>query len=157
MKKIFLLAALIIVLQNSQGQQQKISSKPSKSPKIPELVTQAFSKQFPTIKKVKWSVEKSGEYEVEFNFSKAETSVLFDEKGTILEVETEISKKELPETIKTSLKTDFAEYKIGEVEKVVTNGVTTYEMEAKKGKDKFDLIFDTNGKFLKKEVDKDND
>ena len=88
--------------------------------------------------------------------AKVETSVLIDENGTILEVKTEISKKILPEAVQNTLKTDFAGYEVEEVEKIESNGVIKYEMEAEKGKEEFELVFDANRKLISKEVEKED-
>lgn len=155
MKKIILSAALIIFILSAQAQQKKESSKQVKKIIIPELVKKSFATKYPNVKKAKWDFEKPGQYEAEFNLGKVETSVLIDEKGNILEVETEMHKKDLPQPILNTLATDFIGYKFDEVEKVEAKGITTYEMEAKKGKEEFELVFDINGKLLKKEVEKD--
>ena len=129
-----------------------VSAVNQKDEKIPAKAKSGFAVKFPSAQKVKWSVEKPGEFEAEFTINKVETSALFDEKGNLLETETEINEKELPKTVKTMLTKDFAEYKFDEIEKVTdSKGVVTFEMEAAKGKDKLEISFDSNGKLLKKE------
>lgn len=118
----------------------------------PAAAKSAFATKFPTAQKVKWSVEKPGEYEVEFTLNKVESSALFDATGKFLEAETEIRESELPQLAKASLAKDFAGYKLDEIEKSTdAEGVTSYEMEAIKGKVKLELCFDANGKLLSKE------
>ena len=129
-----------------------VSAVNQKDEKIPAKAKSGFAVKFPSAQKVKWSVEKPGEFEAEFTMNKLETSALFDAKGNLLETETEINAKELPSAVKATLAKDFAEYKFDEIEKVIdSKGVTTFEMEAAKGKDKLEISFDTNGKLLKKE------
>lgn len=155
MKRIILTSALAIFILCANAQEKKEHSKCCKKIVVPESVKKAFSDKYPEVKKVKWDMEKPGQYEAEFKLAKVETSVLFDENGTILEVETEISKKALPEAVQSTLKTDFADYDIEDVEKIEANGVLTYEMEAEKGKEEFELVFDANGKLISKELEKD--
>jgi uncharacterized membrane protein YkoI len=155
MKRIILTSALAIFILCANAQEKKGHSKCCKKIVVPESVKKAFSDKYPDAKKVKWDLEKPGQYEAEFKIAKLETSVLIDENGTILEVETEISKKALPEAVQNTLKTDFAGYEIEEVEKIDANGVIKYEMEAEKGKEEFELVFDANGKLISKEVEKD--
>ena len=147
MKNLILLATLMVIIVNACGQ----SKKDKKSIAVPEAVRNSFDGKFATATKVEWGIEKQGEYEAEFKMNKNEMSVVFDEKGNLLETETEIKKTELPQTVLESLKKEFGNYKIDEIEKVDSNGTTSYEMEAGKGKEKFELVFDYNGKLLQKE------
>lgn len=129
-----------------------ISAMNQKDEKIPAAAKTGFATKFPDAQKVKWSVEKPGEFEAEFKQNGTQTSVLVDDKGNMLETETRIKEAELSQGVKDAIAKDFAGYKIDKIEKVTdTNGVTTFEMEAVKGKDKFEISFDSNGKLLSKE------
>ena len=152
MKTIIIIALLGLSIVQVNAQKMKESD-------IPSVVKAAFKKAFPSAKEVKWSKEEeeAGLYEVEFKNSKTEMSVLMDEAGTVKEVETEIKKSELPTAVQESIKKDYAGYKIEEAAKIVSNGITTYEAEVEKGEKSFDLIFDVNGKLLKKIEKKEKD
>ena len=118
----------------------------------PTAAKTAFAAKYPTAQKVKWSVEKPGEFEVEFTLNKVATSALYDATGKLLETEGEIKDSELPQAVKATIAKDFAGYKLDETEKAIdTKGIITYAMEASKGKVKLELSFDTNGKLLSKE------
>jgi hypothetical protein len=118
----------------------------------PAKAKSAFATKYPTAQKVKWSVEKPGEFEVEFTLNKVESSALFDADGKFLESEIEINKSELPQAAQATIAKDFASYKLDEIEKSTdTKGTITFEMIAAKGKEKLDLCFDANGKLLSKE------
>ena len=112
----------------------------------------AFFAKYPSAEKVKWSVEKPGEFEVEFTLNKVESSALYDEVGKLLETEVEIKEAELPQAAKATIAKDFAGFKLDEIEKATdAKGVASYEIEAAKGKEKLKLSFDANGKLLSKE------
>ena len=144
MKKLFV---LLVCLSFVIG----ISAMSQKDEKIPAPAKSGFVAKFPTAQKVKWSVEKPGEFEAEFTLNKVETSVLVDAKGNLLETETEIKESELPQAVKATLAKDFAGYKFDEIEKATDiKGVTSFEMGAVKGKEKLEISFDANGKLLKK-------
>lgn len=129
-----------------------VSATNQKDEKIPAAAKTGFSAKFPTAQKVKWGVEKPGEFEAEFTLSGVETSALFDVKGNLLETEVEIKESELPQAVKATIAKDFAGYKLDEIEKATdAKGITTFEMEAAKGKDKLEISFDANGKLLNKE------
>ena len=130
----------------------------SKKVEVPAAVKSAFNTKYPKAEKVNWGLEKQGEYEAEFLLNGIESSANFDSKGQFFEFETEIKESELPQTIKAILKKDFAGYKIDDVAKSTNaKGIVNYEMEASKGKGKFEISFDANGKLLNKKVSKEED
>ncbi|MFN4144617.1 MAG: PepSY-like domain-containing protein [Runella sp.] len=138
MKKVVVFFALLLIASLSFA--QKIQEKD-----VPAAVKTAFQKQYPTAQKVKWEKEKEN-FEVEFKIGKAETSVLLDSQGNILETETEIAVSELPKNILEYLATQHKGQKIKEAAKITDAKRTlTYEVEIK-GKD---LIFDEKGNFIK--------
>ena len=129
-----------------------LSAMNQKDEKVPAAAKSGFAAKFPTAQKVKWGVEKPGEFEAEFTLNGAETSALVDAKGNLLETETEIKESELPQAVKATMAKDFAGYKLDEIEKATdAKGVITFEMEATKGKDKLEISFDLNGKLIAKE------
>jgi hypothetical protein len=129
-----------------------VSATNQKEEKIPAAAKSGFAAKFPTAQKVKWSVEKPGEFEAEFTLNGVETSALVDAKGILLETEAEIKESELPQAVKATIAKDFAGYKLDEIEKATdAKGVTSFEMEAAKGKEKLEISFDASGKLLGKE------
>jgi hypothetical protein len=157
MRNKLVIALMVLFSTYAMAQEKKENSKENKTVNVPELVKKEFTKKYPAATKVKWSLEKAGEYEAEFDLNKKEMSVVIDEKGNLLEAETEIKEAELPQAIKNTLAKDFVGYKIDECEKAEAKGVISYEMEAKKDKVEYELVFDSNGKLLKKEEKKEND
>jgi hypothetical protein len=154
MKKLFLLTICVAFFSIYCVQAQE----KSKKVEVPAAVKSAFDAKYPKAEKVNWGVEKQGEYEAEFVLNGIESSANFDSKGQLMEFETEIKESELPQTIKTTLAKDFAGYKLGDIAKSTNaKGVENYEMEASKGKDKFEISFDANGKLLDKKVAKEED
>ena len=127
-----------------------VSAMNQKDKKIPVAAKSEFAVKFPTAQKVKWSLEKPGEFEAEFILNSVETSALFDAKGTLLETETEINESELPQAVKSTLAKDFTGYKLDEIERVTDmKGTVTYEMEVAKGKEKQEVTFDMAGMIVK--------
>lgn len=115
----------------------------------PAAVKVSFTKLYPNISKVKWGKEDAN-YEAEFEMNKTEMSCLFDASGNLLETESGIETSDLPKAAADYIGKNYAGQKIKEAAKIVdSKKVTTYEAEVKEG----DLIFDANGKFLKKVVE----
>ena len=144
MRKLLTLLICMVFVALSYAQKSKEET--------PAATKAAFAAKYPTVQKVKWSVEKPGEFEAEFTLNKVESSAMFDAAGKFIESETEIEEVELPQAVKATIAKDFAGYKLDEIEKATdAKGITTYEMEAAKGKDKLEISFDANGKLLSKE------
>ena len=138
MKKLVLMmvAAMITSLTFAQKLQEK---------DVPAPVKTAFQKNFPQAKVEKW--EKEGiNFEAEFELNKSEQSVLFDAQGDIIETEIEIEISELPNRILDYVKKNYIGQSVKEAAKITdTKGTLTYEVEIKG----MDLLFDSNGKFIK--------
>jgi hypothetical protein len=128
---------------------QKINSKD-----VPDPVKTGLQKTY-TVKDVDWDKE-GDNYEASFKQKGNEMSVVLDASGNTVETEVEISKKELPPPVLEVLKKDFAGYKIEEAAKITANNVVSYEAEVEKGEQSFELIFDPQGKILKKEEEKED-
>ena len=127
----------------------QVNAQRIKESEVPQAVRTSFTKAYPRAKEVKWDKE-DGAFEASFDQNKTDMSVLLDEKGMVKEVETHIEKTELPKAIQETIAKEFPGYKINETAKILTKGITTYEAEVKKEGKTFDLIFDINGKLLKK-------
>ena len=144
MKKLMTLLVCMAFVVCTNAQKPKVEA--------PAAAKAAFAAKYPTAQKVKWSVEKPGEFEAEFKLDKVETSALFDATGKFLESEAEIKEAELPQAVKATIAKDFAGYKLDEIEiSTDAKGAITYEMEAVKGKSKLEISFDATGKLLSKE------
>lgn len=112
---------------------------------VPAAVKTTFQKSYPNTKEVKWDKE-GDKYEASFDVNKIDNSVLFDANGNIIETEVEIELSQLPAGIVEYVKTHYSGQKVKEGAKITdTKGVITYEAEIKG----MDLLFDSNGKFLK--------
>ena len=143
MKTIKIISAAIIVIS--------IFTFASTGNKAPQKVKEAFSKKFPTVKKVKWEKENATEWEAEFKINKVEYSANFLEDGTWQETEHEIDEKTIPHNIKTVLTEAFPGYEIEEAEISETNNGTVYEFEFEKGENNMEVVIVFDGNIIKKE------
>ena len=116
-----------------------------KESEVPVAVKEAFHKQFTQVKEIKWEKE-NGKLEVNFEQNDQEMSAVFAEDGVLEETEVEIKKDELPASVVTYISQNYKGSKIKEAAKITkANGEVDYEAEVKGN----DLIFDSNGNFLK--------
>lgn len=115
-----------------------------KESQVPAAAKAAFQKQYPNVTAT-WEKE-GGNYEVNFKEEGKTMSSIIDKSGTILETETDMAIKDLPQTVQDYLKDHYKGAKIKEAAKIVkSNGEVNYEALVN-GKD---VMFDSNGKFLK--------
>ncbi len=130
---------------------------------VPEKVQNAFSQKFPDASKVKWAKENDTEWEAEFKLDKVKYSANFDNEGNWKETEHAIKAGELPAAVKTTLDSEFSDYKIEEAEVSETAEGMFYEFELEKGKTEMEVSIDADGKVVKKQLenedveDEDND
>ncbi len=148
MKKLLLSFVCLVFVLTLSAQKAK--------EEIPAAAKAGFAAKFPAAQKVKWSIEKPGEFEVDFVLNKIEQSALVDPKGNIIETEIEIKESELPQAVKATLTKDFAGYKFDEINKATdAKGVVDFELQAEKGKVKLAVELDANGKLLSKKAVKE--
>ena len=115
----------------------------------PPAVKAKFVSLYPRAVKIKWEKEKAN-YEASFRIQRTEMSCLFDSTGSVLETESEIEIAALPKAAAAYIAKNYAGQKIKEAARITTTqNVTTYEAEVKEG----DLVFDSNGIFIKKIVE----
>lgn len=146
MKKTMLIVAGLIISLAASAQKVKEND-------VPAPVKDVFKNSYKDAKEVKWEKE-GANYEAEFEISESDQSVIYDPTGKLLETEVEIKTEELPSAVKEYVSKNYKAAKIKEATKITDEkGAVTYEAEVK-GKD---LIFDSNGKFIKEVVEKGED
>ena len=142
MKKTILCALAITVLAGIATAQDL------KSKDIPTVVKEALAKKYPNATKVSWEKEK-GNYEANWGGKSGEdTSVQFTPAGAFVEEVDAIIVSQLPAAVAPYVKAHYNGAKIKEAGKV-TDAAGHHFFEAEiRGKD---LIFDENGRFVKKD------
>jgi hypothetical protein len=119
-----------------------------------EIVKKEFSKKYATAQSVKWDSEEKNEWEAEFTLDGKKMSASFDDSGKWLESETPISEKELPASVVNTLNKDFLGYKKGHIEIFESPDMKGFEIGLKKGDTSLEVVFDNNGKIIKKTTEK---
>lgn len=116
----------------------------------PKAVSDAFTKKFPTAKKVSWGKESPKEWEAEFTLNGEKISANFGQDGTWLETEQEIKSASLPTAVLSNVKMKYATWKIAEADKTETaKHGTIYEVDLKKGMKSKSLAFKEDGTAVK--------
>jgi hypothetical protein len=118
---------------------------------VPAPVKAKFQSLYPTVKVVNWRKQKGGNYEAEFKHNSSDFGVTIDSAGKLKETEKEMKVFELSKEIFDYVAHNYPGYKITEAAQITyADGKPMYEAEITKGKDKFDLLFDSSFKFVKK-------
>jgi hypothetical protein len=149
MKTLILIIAILFAFTTANAQQNKLN--PARNFNVPVVVKNAFAAKFPTATNVKWGAAKDRKYEADFQLNNHDVSAFYTPAGVLIKTDTEIKQAELPKSIKDYLLKNFAGYKIDEIDKLEAKGKTSYQMKATNDKFEYDLLFDGNGKILKKE------
>ncbi len=134
MRYIFMLMILCFLLLACQQAAQD----------IPDIVKNSFKDLYQDAEDVEWEKE-NGNFEVEFEIGEEEMSVLFDEKGNVIEIELDIKVEALPDTIRLLLAKDFGDHEILEAVKIVKDSLIYYEVELEKDEAEKEITFAENG------------
>ena len=143
-------SAIVLSIIFAMGAGTITAQKMSKKQEIPVVVKNAFKKDYPQVKKVKWDDE-HGTYEAEFKMGNQDISVTYNKSGIKEETETSLKVAELPKNV-ISYVAQKKYGKIKEAAKIVkADGSVLYEAEVKSG----DLLFNEKGIFQKLVEQKD--
>jgi hypothetical protein len=127
---------------------------------VPPEVESAFKKTYPEVgsKQVDWDWKNSCHkaincYEANFKKDGKRNKIYFDSKGHWISTrQKDLSVSEIPNIVKDSLSTtEFSNWQIKDIRKVMTPTKVSYEMTVKKGRKKEELSFDENGNRVGKE------
>jgi hypothetical protein len=121
---------------------------------VPGAVLDAFHKAYPkaTIKGFSREVEKGKVlYEVESTEGKIHRDVSYNADGSVITLEETLPISELPEAVRSSMKTDYPRARITRCEKVTRGQTVQYELAIHSGKIRSEVVFDADGKLVKNE------
>ncbi len=122
---------------------------------VPAPVRQEFKRLYPNAALDKWEMEEGNLYEAEFKLGKEEKEALFDKEGKLVKTEVKLASiQDLPILVLERLKKEFPGYRYEEPEKAETaDGKILYEVEAEKGNEEYELLFDDKGTLIEKKAE----
>ena len=152
MKKIVIIL-LVSILTTGSLFAQEMAEKD-----VPAAVVSTFKNKFPEAAGSEWKKNKSGKYEVKFKNEGKKAEAKFMTDGQWDSSETRLEASALPGSVSDYLKKNYAAYKIDQVkwEEDKDASKNKYEVKLKKEKSEVELVFDGEGKFIKKK-DKTSD
>lgn len=150
-----LLFTLLLVLPTvAQKTQESDEEQSIKRKDVPSNILASFEKSYPKAKIKGYSKETKDNttvYEIESMAGETHRDVTYAEDGTLVSVEESISASSLPEAVSASLKKEYPKGKIEFCEKIMKGKNLTYEVLLTSGKQKWEVVFDAEGKIVGKE------
>ena len=132
--------------------------------KAPQQVKEALSEKYPDAAFVEWDYNNDNDeiqgYEAEFILNGQEYNAFFKEEGSWIQTEIEISRKNVPEAIVSTLKSDYDKLRVDGVYKVQSPEDIQYkvelDMENENENNEIDyLLFKQDGTLIKKVMDEE--
>lgn len=116
---------------------------------VPSVIVNNFKKEFTKANDVEW--ERQGDlYNVDFEIGLfTDYEAWYNASGKLVKHTQEISKSDLPKAVINAIKTQYKEYSIDDVKKIIEDGVETYKVELEKWDEDFDVIYSKNGNLIK--------
>lgn len=145
-RTIFFISTGILLSLNSSFAQDVHHSQ------VPSIILNHFNKNFPKAKDIDW--EKEGDmYNVDFETGwSTDHEVWYNPAGEMVKHRKEISKSDLPKSIRTKVNSEFSGFIFRDVEKTVSESDTTYSMELHSFTQEWEVIFDAKGELLSKKT-----
>ena len=134
---------LMLVISGFYGYAQNVDTKD-----VPSIVRNKFAAAYSSVTDAKWGLTNINNYEAEFTINGIDTSVLYDNKGNILETYVVVKPSELPNPVTDFLAKNYAWKKIREAEKV-TDGRGKVNFRVGVGVKEVELVFDYQGNFIR--------
>jgi hypothetical protein len=150
----FLLTLLLALPTLSQKKEETNGEQSIKRKDVPSVILAAFEKSYPKATVKGYTQEKKDAiivYEVESMEGDTHRDVTYTSDGALVSVEESIPVNDLPEAVLKSLKKEYPKGKIEYCEKIMKGETLTYEVLLKSGKQKWEVVFDTEGKIVEKE------
>lgn len=149
MKSIFLTTALTIFSLTNKVVAQEMPQN-----QVPSVIVNNFQKQFPKAFDVEWEL-KGNLYQVEYEIGAlgADHESWYNQTGKLVQHKEEISKKDLPQKVLSSIDKSFSLYRIDDVKKITETNNVTYTLELKSFTEEWKVAYDNNGKLLSKIAD----
>lgn len=110
----------------------------------PTAVQTSFEAKFPNATAVS-SEKKGNDYEVDFRLNNVEHEALFTAEGTLVKYKYDVLLSVFPESIKTTVSTDYEGKTIDDTEALVIDGATYYQLELDNSPQDMKLVFNADG------------
>ena len=119
--KMYLLFAAVLLSSTAIG--QDIPSR-----EVPSAVINTIKAKFPNTTRLEW--EKKGDlFEAEFHVNNIDHKALLEPSGKLLVYKRDIRAADLPRAVKNTIRKQYANFRIDDVEKLEREGAVFYQVE----------------------------
>lgn len=121
---------------------------------VPSVVLSSFNTSFPKAQDVEWEME-NGLYNVDFEIGwNVDHDVWYSATGEMVKHKEDVSPKDLPASVSKTIKDQFGDYSIDDLERITEGKDVVYKMEFESlmGQD-WKVVMDDNGKVLSQIAD----
>ncbi len=120
---------------------------------VPKNVEKSFREKFPDVVAPSWEIDTNGSWEAHFEKDGIKYRADFNPNGDWVETENSLNFQELPSHVQTAIQLDYTIENIRDIEAVesLTHG-RHYDVEFLKGGEKFDVMYDEEGRTLDRTV-----
>lgn len=119
--KMYLLFAAVLLSSTAIG--QDIPSR-----EVPSAVINTIKAKFPNTSRLEW--EKKGDlFEAEFHVNNIDHKALLEPSGKLLVYKRDIRAADLPRAVKNTIRKQYANFRIDDVEKLEKEGAVFYQVE----------------------------
>ena len=126
-----------------------VNAQDVKNEEIPKNLKSQFEKEYPNATEIEWEKE-NNLFNVEFDIDEKEQEIWYDDSGNIIKTEHELEEADLPEAIRSKIKSSYSAFKIDDIEMKKENDEVTYEIELRKGWKGKTLMFNESGANIQK-------
>jgi uncharacterized membrane protein YkoI len=132
---------------SAAAQESKVKEKD-----VPQAVIDAFKSAYPNATIRGYAREKEhGKlfYEIESKEGPTMRDILYNPDGTVAEIEETVAARDLPAAAQQLMQSKYPNAVVSKAEKVTRSDKIEYEVIAKHGKKRINLVFDADGRVLK--------
>lgn len=146
MKRISIICILSLLFSFNLVFAQKLHKK-----SVPSIIINNFQSEFPRAFDIEWKMDRNV-YKVEFEtgIRRHDHTIWYDSNGKKIRQKSEISKRDLPEKVLTSIKDNFSGYRASDIKSIQESGKTIYTIELKKHYEEWKVSFDSEGTIISK-------
>ncbi|RKS53387.1 putative PepSY-like beta-lactamase-inhibitor [Gillisia mitskevichiae] len=117
--------------------------------KVPANLNSNFQKEYANATDIEWELDK-GNYKVEFDLDKMEKEIWYSKNGEVLKTEMEVAIEDIPTAVAATIKNNYPNYDIDEIELTEENGKKIYEVELEKWfNDDVKMLIAADGSIIK--------
>ncbi len=114
--------------------------------KVPSAIVESFKQKFPDATSIKWEKEDVHEYEATFQSKGVKQSVMYSDKGELLETETAIKFNQLPDKVQKAYNAKYVQLKPKSLAKIETErGVITFEIKMNQAGKTIEVFYSPEG------------